>query len=124
MSLDNLKSNNNNTTFSLINDQKINQFFDNRITLTSFVISEYQSNRNKFFSDVDLDKLYQEVKSMEDLIMKTNISFSKNPQKGQNSESPTYKKENDIITIKNLYFQLPLEEFINELIFSGIDKSK
>ena len=124
MSLDNLKSNNNNTTFSLINDQKINQFFDNRITLTSFVISEYQSNRNKFFSDVDLDKLYQEVKSMEDLIMKTNISFSKNPQKGQNSESHTYKKENDIITIKNLYFQLPLEEFINELIFSGINKSK
>ncbi len=124
MSLDNLKSNNNNTVFSLVNDQKINQFFENRETLTLFLVSEYQNNKNKLFSDIDIDKLYQEVKAMEDLIIKTNISFSKTTQKSLSIDSFLNKKEHEISTIKHMFYHLSLEEFINELIFSDIHKSK
>ncbi len=124
MSMDNLKSNNNNTVFSLVNDQKINQFFENRETLTLFLVSEYQNNKNKLFSDIDIDKLYQEVKAMEDLIIKTNISFSKTTQKSLSIDSFLNKKEQEISTIKNMFYHLSLEEFINELIFSDIHKSK
>ena len=124
MSMDNLKSNNNNTEFSLVNDQKINHFFENRETLTLFLVSEYQNNKNKLFSDIDIDKLYQEVKAMEDLIIKTNISFSKTTQKSLSIDSFLNKKEQEISTIKNMFYHLSLEEFINELIFSDIHKSK
>ncbi len=124
MSMDNLKSNNNNTVFSLVNDQKINHFFENRETLTLFLVSEYQNNKNKLFSDIDIDKLYQEVKAMEDLIIKTNISFSKTTQKSLSIDSFLNKKEQEISTIKNMFYHLSLEEFINELIFSDIHKSK
>jgi hypothetical protein len=124
MSMDNIKSNYCNTVFSLVNDQKINQFFENRETLTSFVVSEYQDNKNKLFADIDIDKLYQEVKSMEDLIIKTNISFSKTTPKSSNTDSVLNKKEHETSTIKNMFDQFSLEEFINELIFSDIHKSK
>ena len=123
MTQENMRSNNSNIVFSLINEQKINQFFENRKTLSLFLISEYQNDKTKFFQDIDLNKLYQEVKSMEDLIIKTNNSFSKNPSKSFNNEVSLCKKENDIMAIKNIYSNLNLEVFIDELIFSNVDKS-
>lgn len=121
--MDNLKSNNSNTVFSLVNDQKINQFFEDRKTLTLFLVSEYQDTKNKLLYDIDIEKSYQEVKSMEDLIIKTNMSFSKTNPKVLNMELAINKKELDITNIKNLLNELSLEEFINDLIFSDVYKS-
>ena len=47
MTQDNIKTNNMTTIFSLINDQKLNEFFENRNKLSVFLKTEYNSNKDK-----------------------------------------------------------------------------
>ena len=47
MNLDNIKTNNITMIYSLINDQKLNEFFENRNKLSIFLRTEYISNKDK-----------------------------------------------------------------------------
>ena len=70
-----------------------------------------------------MDKLLREVNNMENFITKTNNAFSKNIKTINNSEVQVRDNKTDLELIKNLFNNLDSKQFIDEMLFSNIDKS-
>jgi hypothetical protein len=125
MDIDNKKSGNvYNTNFSLVNEQKLNQFFELNKQITNFVSSEYEGNFEKFVVQNDIEKLFSDAKSMEDLISKTSISFNKKISNTNtvSNETTKYDKEFLIQLIKQSFSNQDSNIVVDNLIFTTIEK--